>query len=113
MTAAASVNDIASLPSYSEERLAGLEPAALIDLMLADEDRVPRRVIDACARRGDEMVAALESLAECPWAERETHGAWWLRLHAVMILGLISSGQAGRLLARIMRRMSAPSHEGI
>jgi hypothetical protein len=100
------VSGIAALPLYPEERLAALEPAALIDLMLADEDRVPRAVIDACARRGDEMAAALQDLAERPWAEPETHGAWWLRLHAVMILGLIPSEQAGLLLARFMRRMS-------
>ena len=41
--------DPAALPSYPEDFLAGLDPAALVDLMLRDEDRVPRNVIDACA----------------------------------------------------------------
>jgi len=78
----APMNDIAASPSYPEERLAGLDPAALIDLMLGDEDRVPRNVIDACARRGDAMVAALHDLAGRTWPEQETHGAWRPRLHA-------------------------------
>jgi hypothetical protein len=33
-------------------------------------------------------------------------GKWWLRLHTVMILGLIPGEQAGLLLMELMRRMS-------
>lgn len=100
------MSDLSSLPSYPEDHLAGLEPAALIGLMRADEDRVPRAVIDACARRADVMAATLQHLVERPWPEKEAHGAWWLRLHAVMILGLIPSENAGLLLERLMRRMA-------
>jgi len=107
------MSDMAALPSYAEEHLAGLEPAALIDLMRGDEDRVPRAVIDTCARRGDAMAAALQDLAARSWAEREAPGAWWLRLHAVMILGLIPSEQAGVLLVRLMRRMSEAGDDSL
>lgn len=113
MTVETPTNDVAALPSYPEERLAGLEPAALIDLMLGDEDRVPRGVIDACARRGDAMVAALQDLAERPWPDEEPSGAWWLRLHAVMILGLIPSENAGLLLVRLMRRMAEAGDDNL
>lgn len=80
--AEASMSDIAAFPSYPEGHLAGLEPAAFMDLMLA------------------------EDLAERPWPEEEPHGAWWLRLHAVMILGLIPSERASLLLVRLMQRMA-------
>jgi SEC-C motif len=106
MTGATPIRDIAPLPSYAEEYLAGLDPAALIELMTGDEDRVPRSVIDVCARRGEKMAAALKDLVERPWLRPESTGAWWLKLHAVMILGLIPSEQAGLLLARFMRRLS-------
>ena len=95
-----------ALPAYTGEYLATLSPAALIDLMIGDEDRVPRGVIDECASRGDEMTAALEDLAAQPWLDDEAPGAWWLNLHAVMILGLIASERAGLLLIRLMRRMA-------
>jgi SEC-C motif/Protein of unknown function (DUF1186) len=94
------------LPAYTSEHLAALSPAALIDLMAGDEDRVPRSVIEECASRRDEMTAMLEELAARPWPEEEALGDWWLNLHAVMILGLIASERAGRLLVRLMRRMS-------
>jgi len=94
------------LPAYTSEYLAALSPAALIDLMVGDEDQVPRKVIEECASRGDEMTAALEDFAAQPWPDDEALGAWWLSLHAVMILGLIASERAGLLLIRLMRRMA-------
>ena len=56
--------DPAALPSYPEDFLAGLDPAALVDLMVRDVDRVPRNVIDACAGRGEAMVAQLRLVLE-------------------------------------------------
>ncbi|MFV9614475.1 MAG: hypothetical protein ACNYZG_00885 [Gammaproteobacteria bacterium] len=40
------------LPRYDNETLAACTPAELIENMIRDEDRVPRNVIDECARRG-------------------------------------------------------------
>ena len=100
----------ATLPAYTEEHLSRLDTGALIDLVIGDDDRVPRNVIDACAGRGDDMVAALGVLLQRPWyegdEEGETPGRWWVKLHAVMILGLIAQENAGRLLVAFMRRMS-------
>jgi hypothetical protein len=95
-----------ALPAYTSEYLAGLSPATLIDLMIGDEDRVPRNVIDECASRGDEMTAALEDCVTHAGPDDEAPGIWWLSLHAVAILGLIPSEAAGRLLIRLMRRMA-------
>jgi hypothetical protein len=47
MSAATPMNDTAALPSYSEKRLGGLDPAALIELMLCNEDRLPRGLSEA------------------------------------------------------------------
>ena len=98
----------APLPVYSAESLARLEPRELIGLITGDEDRVPRNVIDECARRGEEMVLALEHLCgdDRTSTGEESHGEWWLPLHAVYILGLIASQEAGLLIVRLVRRMT-------
>ncbi|MDP2228059.1 MAG: SEC-C metal-binding domain-containing protein, partial [Moraxellaceae bacterium] len=75
--------------------------------MIDNEDRVPRNVIDECARRGDAMVEQLSGLVDDSrdwWIEPA--GEWWLKLHAVMVLGLIPTESAGLLLVKFMRRMS-------
>ena len=94
------------LPQYSAAELAALDLPELIDLMIADEDRVPMNVIEACARRGEAMVDDLGKLLEEDDGELDSLGQWWLKLHAIMILGLIASEEAGLLLVQFMRRMS-------
>lgn len=91
------VNETTALPAYSEEDLAELDAAALVALMVGDEDRVPRNVIDTCAARGEAMVAQMRGLLEDPrpWTDGRSQGERWLLLHAVMILGLISGEPAG------------------
>lgn len=51
--------DLNQLPTYSDEELSELSPSKLIELMVRDADRVPRNVIDECAKRGDTMVDTL------------------------------------------------------
>jgi hypothetical protein len=78
--------------------------------MIRDEDRVPRNVIDECARRGDDMIDALRRELDRGggWdADAGTAGDWWLMLHAVMILGLIPGERAGTLLVEFRRRIAA------
>lgn len=108
------MNDPIELPTYPDEELAGLSPSKLTDILIEDEDRVPRNVIDECARRGDEMAEYLRQLHEDDFLwdidtadlDDIADGVWWLRLHAVMILGQIPGEQAGLLLVEFMRRMS-------
>ena len=97
-----------ALPEYSAEALADLGPAELIALMVRDEDRVPRNVIDACAQHGEAMIAELRRVLEegRPWKDEGLAGEWWLTLHAAMILGLIPGEQAGLLLVAFMRRLA-------
>lgn len=40
--------DLPQLPAHADEHLASLDRVGLIDLMIRDEDRVPRNVIDEC-----------------------------------------------------------------
>jgi hypothetical protein len=109
------LNAIPTLPSYSSEALAALGPAGLADLMVRDEDRVPRNVINECARRGEAMVEHLSGLPEDDryWNGEGTPGEWWLLLHAVMILGLIPGERAGLLLLRFMRRMGQEEDDNL
>ena len=97
-----------ALPEYSAEALADLGPAELIALMVRDEDRVPRDLIDACARHGEGMAVELRRVLEegRPWKDGGSAGEWWLTLHAAMILGLIPGEQAGLLLVAFMRRLA-------
>jgi hypothetical protein len=103
------------LPASSEDYLAGLSLRELIELLIADEDRVPRNVIDECARRGDTMVEHLDALLRDDnfWRQGAPLGEWWLRLHAVMILGLIPGERAGLLLVECMHRMARVDDESL
>lgn len=101
------MNELNQFPDYPNNELKNINKPGLIELMINDEDRVPRNVIDECARRGDEMVDELSCLSEdsLDW-NGVSSGEWWLKLHAVMILGLIPTARAGMLLVKFMRRMA-------
>ena len=101
------MNDSTQLLYFSNEELAILDLPGLIDLLIANEDRVPRNMIDECARRGDKMIEQLSGLADDSqdWHGKSS-GEWWLKLHAVMILGLIPTEPAGLQMVKFMRRMS-------
>lgn len=103
------------LPVYSDEALAASTTNELLELLARDEDRVPRNVIDICARRGNAMVAALRDLLDrgSGWGSEDTSGHWWRLLHAVMILGLIPTEAAGLLLVQYMRRMSEEDDDNL
>ena len=96
------------LPSYDNAYLASLSPSELIDLMRRDEDRVPRNVIDECARRGDAMLDAFSPLLdddEKYWSDSTTDGDWWLHTHALHTLGLMDTERAGLSLYRYLVMM--------
>jgi hypothetical protein len=101
------MNGHPQLPTYPNEDLTALSPSRLSDILIENEDRVPRNVIDECARRGDKMVDELHYLSKdsLDWIAVSS-GEWWLKLHAVMILGLIPSENAGLLIVKFMRRMA-------
>ncbi|HEV7801066.1 MAG TPA: hypothetical protein VGP15_08310, partial [Burkholderiales bacterium] len=102
-----------TLPPYSDEFLAAQDADELVRLLIRNEDRAPRNLIDECARRGDEMIDRFEALLEKDyyWSQDQANGEWWLLFHAVMILGLIPDARAGALLIRFMRRMDEAGDE--
>jgi hypothetical protein len=59
------------------------------------------------------MIAALRHRLAGPWHETESNGEWWLRFHAMMILGLIPREDAGVLLVEFMRRMSIAADDDL
>ena len=102
------MSDQLQLPSYSNQHLAELSPAKLTDILIENADRVPRNVIDECARRGDEMTEYLDILddEDFLWSDDASDGVWWLQQHAACILGLIPSEPAGLKLVEIMRQLA-------
>ena len=102
------------LPEYTDEALAAFTTDQLLELLARDEDRVPRNVIDECARRGDAIVPCLNFvLKQYLWNVEMPEGQWWRLLHAVMILGLIPTEAAGLLLVQTMRRMSEEDDDNL
>jgi hypothetical protein len=97
------------------EGLGSLQIDDLIDQLVLLEDRAPRTLIDECARRGAPIVERLKKLTavECDRDGSVTDGEWWLRLHAVMILGLVADEPAGLVLIESMRRMSAAGDDNL
>jgi hypothetical protein len=111
----ASWSQQAPLPVYAAEELAGLDHEGLLDLLIRSEDRVPRALVDECARRGEGIVERFATLVEGDefWKGDTAIGEWWLRLHAAMILGLIPSERAGSLLVALMRRIEQARDESL
>jgi hypothetical protein len=105
------MTDDLQLPSYSDSELFALSDTELVDLLKRDGDRVPRNVIAQCARRGEGMERICERVLVTDWDsaseledEWDDPDAWWLPLHAIMILGLMSSRSAGLLLIEALER---------
>ncbi len=105
------MTDDLPLPTYSDNELVALSDTELVDLLKRDGDRVPRNVIDECARRGELMECICERVLVTDWDsaselddEWDDPDAWWLPLHAIMILGLMSSRSAGLLLIEALQR---------
>lgn len=86
-----------------------------VSLLVAEEDRAPRGLIDECTSRGEVMVEALRDAVEegRAWKEGNTRGDWWLMLHGAMILGRIASESAGLQLVGLMRRMSTEEDDNL
>jgi len=108
------MNALQPLPVYADEALAAFTTDQLLELLVRDEDRVPRNVIDECARRGDAIVQHLGLVLESHhWKAEASDGEWWRLLHAVMILGLVPTEAAGLLLVQYMRRMSEQDDDAL
>jgi len=92
---------------HSDDHLRTLSADDLVELIVDDEDRVPRRVIDECVSRGDAMLDALEHVLDTgmSWSDDTIEGYWWLTLHTIHILGLIPGLRAGAMLTRAMIRL--------
>lgn len=108
------MSSVIEIPVYEDEVLANCTPAELIDIMIEHKDQVPRNVIDACVSRGEQMLEVLTPIAQPnDELEKTSDGHWWLRLHAVMILGLIPGERAGLLLVDFIHGMCREEDENL
>lgn len=66
---------------------------ALVNLLFAEEDRLPRAAVDEFLKRGEKMVEPLAKIANKNfyWTGDISH--WWAAIHAVFILGAIATEQ--------------------
>jgi hypothetical protein len=105
----------APLLTHSDEALAASTTQELWRLLVRAEDRAPRNLIDECARRGDEIIDLAADLLDKAyfWDDDVGGGEWWLRLHAVMILGLVEGPRAGALVVRYLERIDAAGDEDL
>ena len=93
------------LHPYTEEHLSTLATPDLWQLLIRNEDRVSRNMIDECVRRGEETLDLIADMLQKDyyWTDDVGIGESWLPLHAAMILGLMSSERAGELLLELFR----------
>jgi len=96
------------------ENFATLDPSQLLDRLVAEEDRAPLGLVDACVAHGEAIVEALRAVLddERTWSGDEP-GRWWLPLHAAFILGRIPTESAGLLLVRLMRQLDGHEDDGL
>ena len=102
------------LPAYEDAWLAAQSPPDLIELMRRDQDRVPRNVIDECARRGGVMLNEFAQLLRDEaryWSDDTTDGDWWLHMHAIRTMGLMASERAGDMLLAYIQQMDDAGDE--
>jgi hypothetical protein len=92
-----------------------VDEATLLGAVRALHDNAPGTLIDACAARGEPMAQAIDALISAPgfWTDDVDEGAWWQRLHAAMILGLLDSAEAGRVLVELMRGLGRSGDDGM
>jgi hypothetical protein len=104
-----------ALRSPTDAGTAADDAAALIERLVANEDRAPRSLIDECVRRGKEMIDRLTHLAEHEdfWNRNPLLGEWWMRLHAAMIFGLIPGERSGLALVGLLRRAALAEDENL
>ena len=101
------------LPSYTSAVLTACTPQQLIDSLIRDNDRAPRNLIDECVSRGDAMIELLRGVHDFDPNNEADTGRWWLKFHAVTILGSIPSEPAGLLMVEHMRNMSVDEDENL
>jgi hypothetical protein len=94
-------------PGFNREHLELCTPEELLQLLIANEDRVPRELIDECVARGPAMLPLLRSHLDDArhWEDVTDDGHWWALLHAIHILGAMEGEATAHALLAAFQRM--------
>ncbi|MBI5149980.1 MAG: DUF1186 domain-containing protein [Candidatus Omnitrophica bacterium] len=75
----------------------------LTELLLTEEDRLPRAAVDEFIRRGDKMIPFLEEIVSDQFHWTRDVPKWWAVVHAAFILGAIGTKTTIIPLLRALR----------
>jgi len=73
-------------PTFTDDRL--------LDLLLTEEDRLPRAAVDEFVARGERMVEPLTRILQSEEAWGDEDAGFWEPIHAAFILGAIGGEKA-------------------
>lgn len=100
---------------FKDRYLQTLSVDELFQILLSGVDEIPMNVILECSRRGDAIVEKFRHQHRNGvfWKDIEeaSDGIFFLRVHAVMILGLIPAENAGLLMLEILLRLYTEHHQ--
>lgn len=83
------------------------EDDALIQCLFSEEDRLSRDVVDACIRRGQELVPSLTAIVRDTNHWQSDNKSFWAAIHATYILGAIGGISAMNGLLAALRMAAA------
>ncbi|MFZ5594128.1 MAG: UPF0149 family protein [Pseudomonadota bacterium] len=102
--AIAILNAMMTLPA---DKLRELSEQGLMLLIVTQEDRLPRTVVDECVRRGSAMLPLLAEYLENEqnWSPDAVNPQRWALLHCIFILGAMDDPPAAAPLVSAFKRM--------
>lgn len=102
--AGAMLDEMAALPA---DKLRELSEQGLMLLIVTQEDRLPRTVVDECVRRGSVMMPLLAGYLgdDLNWGVDTVAPQWWALLHCIFILGAMDDPRVAAPLLSAFRRM--------
>jgi yecA family protein len=95
------------MEDFDPDELRNFSNQELMDLITSMDDLLPRKVVDECVRRGEQITPLLVNFLQDDhnWEKDVHEGRWWALLHCMFILGLIPGPEAAAGLLNVFTRM--------